>query len=499
MIKHYINVNEKDSAYYIEDSNYSSYIGFVYDTNKDKEYGDNNFGYIIANNKQFGLSYYTLSNYLTDVQNKCIEHSMMYHTNELLNCSQTDHNAFLNEIRVSKSILNTYFINSVTIKLRTVIDKEKTGATTPAYMIIRDRNEVGDNSITNTKLLACSRSINSIVQSDYANKYVTFYFDHVIINTSNNSINESSGRYGFRLIDANGNTTTMQCHVKDMGAEQWLICMSEGRQQFSTWQPAFGVNVANMFNVDVANSILGGKPITWNSETLRLSYFTENGNYIIKGEHESTKDDLPIMNANPGHTIYGHLQVLNSSLTNGTGADTDCSVTQILNLSNRHGGDGHIYVRSGNAASIVNLRTDASKWGTWEKLMGIFEKNIITNISDINNYTTNGMYSGIYAGGADGVLSDTIKIPHKSTFLIITVNGYVAGGIQPTDNIVQITQLIYILPVATTNNYDNHKPKLYIRHGHWNNDTWTWSNGDRLITSSEFDNLEKRVYTLEHK
>ena len=116
--------------------------------------------------------------------------------------------------------------------------------------------------------------------------------------------------------------------------------------------------------------------------------------------------------------------------------------------------------------------------------MGIFEKNIITNISDINNYTTNGMYSGIYAGGADGVLSDTIKIPHKSTFLIITVNGYVAGGIQPTDNIVQITQLIYILPVATTNNYDNHKPKLYIRHGHWNNDTWTWSNGDRLITSS---------------
>ena len=190
MIKHYINVNEKDSTYFITDSSYSYHIGFVYDVDKDNEYPDNNFGYIIANNKQFGLSYYTLSNYLTDVQNKCIEHSMMYHTNELLNCAE-DHKAFLNEIRVSKSILNTYFINSVTIKLRTKIDKEKTGATTPAYMIIRDRNEVDDNSITNTKLLTCPRSINSIVQSDYANKYVTFYFDHVLINTSNNRVDLS--------------------------------------------------------------------------------------------------------------------------------------------------------------------------------------------------------------------------------------------------------------------------------------------------------------------
>lgn len=496
-MKQYINVNEKDSTYYIDDPNYSSYIGFVYDTNKDKEYGDNNFGYIIANNKQFGLSYYTLSNYLNNVQNTCIEHSMMYHTDELLNCSRTDHKAFLNEIRVGQFVLNTYCINSVTIKLRNDLDETRNGCKTPAYMIIRDRK---NDSISKDYLLSCPRSINSIVQADYADKYVTFYFDHVFIDTSTDGNLESSGRYGFRLIDANGNTTIMQCHVNSMDTEQELMCMQIGSTvPIKTWQPAFGVNVANMFNVDVANSILGGKPITWNSETLRLSYFTENGNYIIKGEHENAKDDLPIMNADPGHTIYGRLQVLNSSLTNGTGADTDCSVTQILNLSNRHGGDGHIYIRSGNSSSIDNLKKYTSYWGTWEKLMGIFEKNIVTNISDINNYTTNGMYSGIYAGGTDGVLSDTIKIPHKSTFLIITVNGYVAGGIQPTDNIVQITQLIYILPVATTNNYDNHKPKLYIRHGHWNNDTWTWSNGDRLITSSEFDDLEKRVYTLEHK
>lgn len=250
MIKQYINVDENDSYYYIHDPNYSSYIGFVYDN--ENKFGDNNFGYIIANNRQFGLSYYTLSNYLTDVQNKCIEHSMMYHTNELLNCSQTDHKAFLNEIRAGQFILNTYYINSVTIKLRTVIDKEQSGATTPAYMIIRDRK---NDSISKDYLLSCPRSINSIVQADYANKYVTFYFDHVFINTSADGNLELSGRYGFRLINANGDTTIMQCHVNPVGIKQDLICMYGNSQRSDTWQPAFGVNVANMFNVDIANSI----------------------------------------------------------------------------------------------------------------------------------------------------------------------------------------------------------------------------------------------------
>lgn len=254
MIKQYINVDENDSYYYIHDTNYSSYIGFVY--NNENKFGDNNFGYIIANNKQFGLSYYTLSNYLNNVQNTCIEHSMMYHTNELLNCSNTGDRAYLNEIRISQAILKTYFINSVTIKLRSSIATDQDGSTTPVYMIIRDRNEVGDNSITNTKLLACPRSINSIVQNNYADKYVTFYFDHAFINTSNNGENESTGRYGFRLIDANGNTAKIQCHTKNMkNIKQDMICMDQYSQPHKDYLPAFGVNVANMFNVDVANSI----------------------------------------------------------------------------------------------------------------------------------------------------------------------------------------------------------------------------------------------------
>lgn len=254
MIKQYINVNQNNADTYKKDPNYSSYIGFVYDNENENKFGDNNFGYIIANNKQFGLSYYTLSNYLTDVQNKCIEHSMMYHTNELLNCSQTDHKAFLNEIRAGQFVLNTYCINSVTIKLRPGIDETKQGATTPAYMIIRDRK---NDSIDKTTLLSWPRSINSIVQADYANKYVTFYFDHVFINTSTDGNLESSGRYGFRLIDANGNTNIMQCHVNGKtDIKQDVICMAaDGTGAKPTWQPAFGVNVANMFNIDIANSI----------------------------------------------------------------------------------------------------------------------------------------------------------------------------------------------------------------------------------------------------
>lgn len=72
MIKHYINVNEKDSTYYIADSSYSYCIGFVYDEDKDNDYPDNNFGYIIANNKQFGLSYYFYCEFFEQIYILCL-------------------------------------------------------------------------------------------------------------------------------------------------------------------------------------------------------------------------------------------------------------------------------------------------------------------------------------------------------------------------------------------------------------------------------------------
>ena len=49
----------------------------------------------------------------------------------------------------------------------------------------------------------------------------------------------------------------MQCHVNGKtDIKQDVICMAaDGTGAKPTWQPAFGVNVANMFTVDIANSI----------------------------------------------------------------------------------------------------------------------------------------------------------------------------------------------------------------------------------------------------
>lgn len=533
MIKQYINVNESDSSEYIKNDKYSYHIGFVYDNTKDDQPENNNFGYIIANKKQFGLSYSALLNHLEQTSEKCYnysnilynksayfleqtennlvdligDHSMVYHTNELLNCTNSSHVEYLNEIRANKSVLKTNFINSVTIKLRPTVSNDNDGDA-KVYMIIRDIYKLKDSTDPSV-LVKCPRSINSIVQKDNAGQYVTFYFDPVIIEDGEYANGDiatyGTERYGFGLIDATGNSKVINCHVLDTEKtpepkEQDIICMTQSHTRMTTWQPAFGVNVANMFNRDIAEFDYHSL-VDWDSDySLRLTYFTENGNYIIKGQHINTDDDLPIMNGAPGHTIYGHLQVLNSSLTNGNGANTDCSVTQILNLSNRHGGDGHVYVRTGNGRTISNLKNDTSLWSTWEKLMGIFEKNAVTNITDLNNYTTNGMYSGIYVNPSaqNGELSG-ITFPHRSVFLIITINGYIAGDIYPKNGIVQITQLIYILPVALTSNYNDYKPKLYIRYGHYNNNTWTWETGERLITSSEFKSLEDRITALENK
>ena len=133
--------------------------------------------------------------------------------------------------------------------------------------------------------------------------------------------------------------------------------------------------------------------IPW--EGYHMNAFTDTGEYHIHGESTDANDGLPILNSG---TIDARLTVLDSSLTNGTGEKTDIVVTQILRLSNRMGGDGHVYVRTAQAATKSQLATPSSTaWGTWEKLMDMFEKNSVTNIADLDTYTTNGMYSGLFA------------------------------------------------------------------------------------------------------
>ena len=238
----------------------------------------------------------------------------------------------------------------------------------------------------------------------------------------------------------------------------------------------------------------GGEEVIWDSSK-NLNSFVESQNYYITGERTNANDGLPILNANPGHTIFAQLSVLDSSLKNGTGAKTDICVTQVLRLSNRTGGDGHIYVRTGQAATKAELTaTNSTKWGTWEKLMGIFEKNVVADPSYLDTYTTNGMYSGLFMFSGPYQQHYGLVIPAGSTFLLVTVNGYAvsSAGLTP-----QLTQMLYLLPA-----HDVGQPaKMYLRTAYWNaaSKAWVWDIWDRLVTESELSALEARVAALEAK
>ena len=225
-----------------------------------------------------------------------------------------------------------------------------------------------------------------------------------------------------------------------------------------------------------ANALL--QDIPW--EGYHMNAFTDTGEYHIHGESTDADDGLPILNSG---TIDARLTVLDSSLTNGTGAKTDTVVTQILRLSNRMGGDGHVYVRTAQAATKSQLATPSStSWGTWEKLMGIFEKNAVTNIADLDTYTTNGMYSGLFADTTLQALGG-LQFTPGDTFLLITVNGYAASAFGTQ----QLTQMLYRLP--SKKGSGNNSARMYMRTAYWDKNAdpkaWVWANWDRLAMASE--------------
>ena len=218
--------------------------------------------------------------------------------------------------------------------------------------------------------------------------------------------------------------------------------------------------------------------IPW--EGYHMNAFTDTGEYHIHGESTDANDGLPILNSG---TIDARLTVLDSSLTNGTGEKTDIVVTQILRLSNRMGGDGHVYVRTAQAATKSQLATPSSTaWGTWEKLMGMFEKNSVTNIADLDTYTTNGMYSGLFANTTFQTLGG-LKFTPGDTFLLITVNGYAASAF----GMPQLTQMLYRLPAKKGSG--NSSARMYVRTAYWDKNAepkaWVFATWDRLAMASE--------------
>lgn len=190
--------------------------------------------------------------------------------------------------------------------------------------------------------------------------------------------------------------------------------------------------------------VMGGNAqvIEW-SHTHNMNDYKDAGTYRIKGERTGNPmdDNLPIMNQGSGHTIEGILYVLDSSLTNGSGNEYDCTVTQFLMLSNRVGGqEGDMYMRSAYGVSKDNLT-----WKPWEKYQTNMEVGVVSNefehslttgepISDkgMNSLVDSGIYSGIYISPKALVgtnpnegIKDTTAI---ETFVMVVINNYVVAG-----------------------------------------------------------------------
>ena len=173
----------------------------------------------------------------------------------------------------------------------------------------------------------------------------------------------------------------------------------------------------------------GALNVVWGAGSSMNNHVT-GGTYNITGQRLNAADGLPIANSNPGHTIHARLLVLDSSI-HGTGDNDDKCVTQILTLSNRTGGDGDVYVRTGRA-SRKNQLAGGYGWEAWGKLQQNIE---VGQVTSLDSYTGNGIYSGVHTDG------NTLF----ETFVMVVINNYAVAG--ATGKVRSISQFKYALNV----------------------------------------------------
>lgn len=212
-----------------------------------------------------------------------------------------------------------------------------------------------------------------------------------------------------------------------------------------------------------------------------INTYVQTGTYRVTGERTNANDGLPIMNANPGHTVEGILKVLTSKIDDG-GKDNDAVVTQILTMTNRYGGDGHTWLRTGKGPNTGNLT-----WGTWQVMQGIFEKGAITDANELNTYTDNGMYSCLYASKNTTIINN-FSIRPGDQILVITQNNSAAASLGLTPNCTQV--LYFASPSSGT--------EICIRYAILaSTGKYVWTPYERVMTNSGVDRI-KTVVSADH-
>ena len=192
---------------------------------------------------------------------------------------------------------------------------------------------------------------------------------------------------------------------------------TDGKHKWSEWRQS----------AKAAGEAGNENAIIWNDSS-RIDTYTTAGVYSITGERTNATDGLPIANAAPGHSFHARLVVLDSSIP-GNGQSDDKCITQMLMLSNRTGGDGDIYVRTGHASN-KNQLAGGNGWEPWGKLQQNIE---VGQVTSLNDFTSNCVYSGVYTNGASLF----------ETFVMVVINNYAVAG--ATGKVRSISQFKYAL------------------------------------------------------
>lgn len=178
-------------------------------------------------NNTIATQYYTN----TEVDNKLgniIENTWC--TKELLNCSNNDdaHKLYVGRIDIPKNISNINYFTTITIKLA----KDATNSNSLKIRIL----DTEDNFIAD--------STNYIIQSDNINKYVTWYFDPIIVPQNGVHI---------RFIDLNNKYDYLRVHgsIDNVG----ITCLGMDLQVY-TMCPAIGFNVTPLVHLDLYNKFV---------------------------------------------------------------------------------------------------------------------------------------------------------------------------------------------------------------------------------------------------
>lgn len=171
-------------------------------------------------------------------------------------------------------------------------------------------------------------------------------------------------------------------------------------------------------NVDgVLHAVDGAIKVTWDSSS-NMDEMNITGLYYITGNRSNTTDNMPMSNTGE---IVAWLRVANIDAVNSF-------ITQTLELGNKEGGDIKVYTRRYNGAS----------WSTWQLLQPMNE---VGQVESFDDFIDNGMYSGANVSSLD-----------MTTFILIVINNYAVAAALGSPQYRQVTQLLYELPAAYSNN-----------------------------------------------